>query len=108
MTYRASLLATVALAALAACAGPDHEEVVEPTTAPNTALAPTDSASKSVSADASVAAVLGVPQGSSVCRNYQRKLGTLASAQAGAQGAKGQEIKAQVDALKAIIKDACS
>ena len=105
---RRSILSVVAACALLAGCGEQKPEAVEPT-APNVALAPTDSASKNVSANADMSAVLGAPQGSSVCRNYQRKLGKLVSAQAsgqhGAQSA--QQVKAQVDALKAMIKDAC-
>ena len=106
---RLSVLPALAACALLAGCAEKPEAAVEPV-APNAALAPSDSASKSVSANADMAAVLGAPQGSSVCRNYQRKLGTLVSAQAGGQrGAQSAEqIKGQIDALKAIIKDACS
>ena len=104
---RRSILSVAATCALLAGCAEQKPEAVEPT-APNLSLAPTDSASKNVSANADMAAVLGAPQGSSVCRNYQRKLGTLVAAQAGAQGAKGQEVRAQVEAMKAIIKDACN
>ena len=107
MPRLSALSALVACAILAGC-GEKPEAAVEPA-APNAALVPTDSASKNVSANADMAAVLGAPQGSSVCRNYQRKLGKLASAQAsgqhGAQSA--QQVKAQVEALRAMIKDAC-
>ncbi len=105
---RRSILSVAACALLAGCAEQQPEAVVEPV-AQKTGMTPTDSVSKNVSANADMAAVLGAPQGSSVCRNYQRKLGTLVSGQASGQdAAKGQQIKAQVEALKAIIKDACN
>ena len=106
---RFSVLPALAACALLAGCAEKPEAAVEPV-APNAALVPTDSASKNVSANADMAAVLGAPQGSSVCRNYQRKLGALSAGQAnGQRGAQSPEqIKAQIDALKAIIKDACS
>ena len=105
---RFSVIPALAACALLAGCAEKPEAAVEPV-APNAALVPTDSASKNVTANADMAAVLGAPQGSSVCRNYQRKLGTLVSAQAKAQGGQNaQQMKGQIDALKAIIQDACN
>ena len=105
---RRSILSVAATCALLAGCAEQKPETVEPTS-PKATMAPTDSASKNVSANADMAAVLGAPQGSSVCRNYQRKLGTLTAAQAsGSHGAQtAAQVEGQVEALKAMIKDAC-
>jgi hypothetical protein len=105
---RVSVLSVLATCALLAACSEKPEAAVEPV-APKAAMVPTDSASLSVSSSADMAAVLGAPQGSSVCRNYKRKLGTLVSAQAsGSHGAQtAAQVKAQVEALKAMIADAC-
>jgi hypothetical protein len=101
MSRARSLVAALALLGLAACTK-DQPDQLTPT-------APEASASvvkPEVAADAATALGAAAPGTSSVCRSYLRKRERLGQSLTKTPG--DQKIKDQVQALNAMIKEACS
>lgn len=98
---RALLVLPLAAALLlGACGDPEPERQAEPT-------APAAPAAALTGSDASLeAAATGVGPSSSVCRAYQRKREKIGALVAKSPG--DQKLRDQVQALNAMIRDACS